>query len=121
MIHGASIEICISNNQSTDNTLSILEKWSPKLDFKAITQSENIGLTLNFIAVSKIASGKWIMIVGDDDAFILDNFAKLLKHLGSSDEHDWILSGVADATGKETLLGDLKYGHYSHDNFKNTE
>lgn len=120
MSHGKDIEICISNNQSTDETLQVIESWTARLELKVITQSENIGATLNFLAVTNITSGRWLMIVGDDDVLIPNNFAKLLIYLLSANEHDWILAGVADISGKESLLGNLKYGRYTSSLFKKT-
>jgi glycosyltransferase involved in cell wall biosynthesis len=116
--HGSKIEICISDNQSTDDTAQIIEDWRGRLGLKVMTQTENIGATRNAIAVTSSATGKWLMIIGDDDLLIPRNFSSLLAILQSSDENDWILVGVADATGEERLLGDLKPGRYDAGRFR---
>ena len=112
MVHGNAIEICISNNQSTDGTAQIIANWQNRLDIKVTTQTENIGATMNFLAVTRIAKGKWLMIIGDNDMFIPINFAQLLKHLLTSDKNDWILTGVADGVGIEHHLGTRVTGRY---------
>ena len=116
--HGSKIEICISDNQSTDDTAQIIDDWRGRLGLKVMTQSENIGATRNIIAVTSSATGKWLMIIGDDDLLIPRNFSSLLAILQSSNENDWILVGVADATGEERLLGDLKPGRYDAGRFR---
>lgn len=116
--HGDAVEICISNNHSSDNTSQVIESWCAKLVIKVITQSENIGASKNAFAVVKEATGKWVMILGDDDALIPSNFAKLMVLLKTVDEGDWILAGVADASGNERYLGDLDAGRYSAKAFR---
>lgn len=118
--HGAKVEICISNNQSTDGTADVIESWRARLGFKVLTQSENIGATPNAFAVSGVATGKWILLVGDDDELIPSNFANLLALLQSSNDTDWILVGVADASGREHLLGDVTPGRHDAESFRRT-
>jgi len=110
--HGRAVEICISNNHSTDHTSEVIERWSTKLAFHAIEQAENIGATRNSYAVTGVANGKWLMIVGDDDAIIPANFSRLLSYLLTAKAGDWVLAGVADPVGHEYLLGSLKPGNY---------
>lgn len=117
-LHGNAVEICISNNHSTDDTQYLIDTWREKLALRDVTQPENIGATLNFLAVSKLASGKWILIVGDDDTINGENFSKLITYLKDVDDNDWILAGVADPAGKESLLGNLKSGFYDSSSSK---
>ncbi len=117
-MHGETVEICVSNNHSTDNTGEVIDSWRELLMLTVATQSENIGLTRNCIAVSSISSGKWIMLIGDDDGINGQNFSKLMAYLGAVDEGDWILAGVADSSGKEALLGPLKAGRHDANSFR---
>ena len=70
--HGSDIEICLSNNKSSDNTDQTIARWKYILDLKVIVQAINIGGTLNAIEVTKLATGRWIQIIGDDDIFYPD-------------------------------------------------
>jgi glycosyltransferase involved in cell wall biosynthesis len=117
-LHSNDVEICISNNNSSDSTSEVLDKWRDKIEFKLITQSENIGASRNAFAVVKIATGKWLIIIGDDDEIILDNFSSLISLLRSSCENDWVLVGIADFTGKEHLLGDIELGRHDPISFR---
>jgi glycosyltransferase involved in cell wall biosynthesis len=117
-LYSNEVEICISNNNSSDGTSEVLDKWRNKIDLKLINQSENIGASRNAFAVVKIATGKWIIIIGDDDEIVLDNFSSLISLLRSSCENDWILVGIADSTGKEHLLGDIDLGRHDPISFR---
>lgn len=117
--HGMDVEICISNNDSTDDTSLVVERWRILLNIKVKTQLKNIGGSQNAIEVTKIASGRWILLIGDDDEIKAQNFDKLLVFLRSQDENtDWVLLGVADISGQESLLGDIKAGHYDARSFR---
>jgi glycosyltransferase involved in cell wall biosynthesis len=104
------IQICVSDNHSTDNTGSVIKMWSECLGLNILTQLSNIGGTRNVVEITKLASGKWHIIVGDDDALILDGVKKLMEYLETANEDEWILAGVADHTGAEHLLGNLNDG-----------
>ena len=106
-IHGDVIEICVSNNNSTDNTQMVITRWQSLLDLKVETQPANIGATLNAIAVTKISTGRWIQIIGDDDEFIPLGFNKIINLLGTANPETWVLVGIADINGEEFLLGNL--------------
>jgi glycosyltransferase involved in cell wall biosynthesis len=116
--HGADIEICISNNQSTDSTQQVIEAWRQKLMLKIVTQPTNIGAAKNAIEVTRLATGKWILLIGDDDELIATGFESLLAFVHTADENDWILAGVANQSGNEHLLGDLKHGLYEAKRFR---
>lgn len=116
--HGVDIEICISNNQSTDSTQQVIEAWRQKLLLKVVTQPTNIGAAKNVIEVTRLVTGKWILIIGDDDELIATGFESLLAFVHAADENDWILAGVANESGDEHLLGDLKPGLYEAKRFR---
>lgn len=117
--HGFDVEICISNNQSTDNTGIIIERWRVILNLIIKTQLKNVGGSQNAIEVTKMAQGKWILIIGDDDEIIPDNFDQLLIFLRSKvKDCEWVLLGVADSSGRESLLGDVSTGDYDAQSFR---
>ena len=116
--YGSEIEICVSNNHSTDRTAQVIDNWRDRLSLKVVTQQENIGASNNVIEVTRLASGKWIIIIGDDDEIIAINFNKLICFLESAEEGDWILVGVADRTGKELYLDNIKPGSYDSKSFR---
>jgi glycosyltransferase involved in cell wall biosynthesis len=106
------VEVCISDNNSTDDTEAVINRYRSKLKLKTQKQIENIGGTRNFIAVSAMATGKWIMLIGDDDDLNIENFTKLMILLKLSNATDWVLVGVEDDSRKEILIGNIMAGRY---------
>jgi glycosyltransferase involved in cell wall biosynthesis len=110
------VELCISDNCSSDHTAQIIGKWSKLLRLRVVTQLMNIGATRNFTEVTLMASGKWILVIGDDDEVIPEQFGILLKFLSNCKANDWVLIGVK--AGDQNLLGDLKAGSYDVQEFR---
>lgn len=115
---GDAVEICISNNNSSDNTSDLINQWQSRLNLKAVTQAENIGANRNCIEVTKLASGKWIHMVGDDDTLLPANYLILLEILKTTKEETWILAGVDGENNSELYLGGLTKGCYAANAFK---
>jgi glycosyltransferase involved in cell wall biosynthesis len=105
-------EICISNNNSNDETESVIDRWQKKLPIRRIRQNENIGATRNFQAVAKTAQSDWIILLGDDDAIDNKNLIKLIKKLKNYEKKSWILLDVANSTGG-TLLNKNENGLFN--------
>ncbi len=62
------IEIVISDNASTDNTLEVVKEYLEKYDFlKYFRNSENLGFDLNLISAVEKASGDYVWLFSDDD------------------------------------------------------
>jgi glycosyltransferase involved in cell wall biosynthesis len=115
---GNDVEICISNNNSSDNTSAVIDEWKLKLDIKVVTQAANAGSTRNCIEVTKLATGRWIHMVGDDDTLMPDHYLELLELLKTTKVGTWILVGVVDADNNEKYLRGLVNGVYGPGSFK---
>lgn len=117
-IHGDAFEICVSNNCSTDGTAEVLAEWQDRLQLRVQHQERNIGGTLNMAAVTRLASGRWTVLIGDDDAFEPAGFAALLAFLPTASQDDWVLAGVNGPTGEEQVLGNLPSGSHPKARFR---
>ena len=115
--HEETIEICVSNNCSTDDTADVIAEWRDVLNIKDITQDTNIGCMRNCVKVTSISSGKWVLMMGDDDSINTSNFSQLLENLKTTDA-SWVFCGVGDQSGNEYLLGDLIDGYYTKEAMK---
>lgn len=63
------VEIIISNNSSTDNTIDVINNFHNKYpEWKIINRNENIGPDKNFISCVNLVKTKYFWIFGDDDA-----------------------------------------------------
>lgn len=115
---GEAVEICISNNNSSDKTSNLINDWKPKLSLKVITQKENIGSTRNCIEVTKLASGRWIHLVGDDDTLIPGNYLALIESIKGIKNDTWLLAGVDGENNREIYLSGFLEGSSTSSSFK---
>ena len=68
------VEVCISDNCSTDNTMKALAEFkqvSP-LQLKFAAQSKNHGPDANYLACAEQATGRFIWFMGSDDGIVID-------------------------------------------------
>lgn len=64
------IEICVSDNASSDHTQSVCESWAKRhsIDISYACNDSNIGADLNYLKSVSMATGQYAWIVGSDDA-----------------------------------------------------
>lgn len=77
------VEIVVSDNASTDNTLAVLEEFQATHPLHYVVQSENLGPDRNFDAVVAAASGEYCWLLGSDDVVEPDGIRKLVAALSS--------------------------------------
>jgi glycosyltransferase involved in cell wall biosynthesis len=111
------IQICISDNHSSDDTAAIIEKWQPLIGFISIRQKLNIGAAQNFQAVASLASSPWVLLMGDDDLIDINGLFKLILKLENLNKNTWILADIDNQNGT-TLLEDFPEGHWKIYSFK---
>lgn len=80
------VEVCISDNGSTDDTQQIIQKWINILPLTFQKNDKNLGYDRNVIKVTKLAKGKYVWYMGDDDTIIDGSLAKLVKDLEPVEE-----------------------------------
>jgi glycosyltransferase involved in cell wall biosynthesis len=114
---GVNLEICISNNCSTDNTIDVVEKWQKLFEITLFNQSENIGATRNLQYASTMGTGKWILLIGDDDGFNQSEFSKLLHLLKDAPAEHWHITRVTNANKRPLYFNRQDAGLYSPHSF----
>lgn len=77
-IKNDNIEIVVSNNASTDNTVEIMKKCSSIIDIQN-NNKENIGANLNIIKVASLATGDYILFLSDEDTLSKEGIDGLLN------------------------------------------
>jgi glycosyltransferase involved in cell wall biosynthesis len=100
----SKLQICISDNSSTDSTWHYLNSKAieiPELTIKR--QTSNIGSGKNVIDVTSLATGKWILIVGDDDEFIESNLIELLDQVKRLEKYNYVLLNTKLEENKNLL------------------
>ena len=111
---GYEIEICVSNNNSTDNTRQILSKWSSIYQIVVNHNETNIGFSGNMKKLLEIANGKWIFYIGDDDILMSENVIKILSILSNVRTDAWVLIPTLNRNNPQSSwLTELRLGKYS--------
>ncbi|MDC0424649.1 glycosyltransferase family 2 protein [Candidatus Pelagibacter ubique] len=73
-------EICISDNGSKENILSIIKHYRKKgLQIKFKKNKKNFGFGANFYKVVKMAKGEFIWLIGNDDLLYIHSLKELEK------------------------------------------
>ncbi|MCZ2222133.1 MAG: glycosyltransferase family 2 protein [Chitinophagales bacterium] len=79
-----NIEIIISDDASTDNTISILKEMQNRQNVKVVFQKQNIGAVKNFELVISLAQGDYIAFCDQDDIWLSNKIEILYKNIGTS-------------------------------------
>lgn len=97
------IEVILSDNCSTDNTIEIASKYSSSSKFKLIRQKENIGPIKNGLTlVKEHAKGDFCWYIGDDDYIVPGAISSLVELIQSMPEVDFYFLNF------ETFQSDLQ-------------
>lgn len=75
-----SVQVCVSNNASTDDTNVVVEEFRELLNIKYNVNSSNLGMMGNFLKVIEMADGEFTWMIGDDD-LLMPNAIKVLLNL----------------------------------------
>nr|WED68346.1 glycosyltransferase family 2 protein [Pectobacterium colocasium] len=77
--HSFDIEICVSDNASTDGTTESIERWKEMYGVPIIYKKneKNIGPDRNYLAAVSLASGDYCWLLGSDDLLSPDALYKL--------------------------------------------
>ena len=87
--HTGRFEVCISNNGSTDETDTVVEKATAFFDINYSRNDTNLGIPRNFLKVVSMAKAEFIWLIGDDDLLLPDTFDRLLPLLDENQEIDF--------------------------------
>lgn len=89
------VQLCFSDNGSTDGTKDIIEEMKrkyPTINFKINYFGENRGLDANHEQVMKMADGEWSILKGDDDYLMDGGLNKIFNLLDQNQDVDVIVS-----------------------------
>jgi len=91
------IEIVVSDNNSSDETESVINKWKQKFSiFIYKKNSVNLGPTRNIRNVLNLGRGDYIWLFGDDDIFLKDYAIKKILDIASDDKYAFIWVGSTE-------------------------
>lgn len=64
------VEICISDNGSTDSTRQVVEEARQKIPVHYSRNEQNLGIPRNFLKAVEMARGDFAWLLGDDDLLV---------------------------------------------------
>ncbi len=76
-----NFEVCVSDNNSSQNTYEIIKKYSKDLNITYNKNEKNYGFAINGIKTVSMAKGKYSWMIGDDDLILPETLSKLKKIL----------------------------------------
>jgi abequosyltransferase len=80
------VEIIVSDNCSKDDTSNVVENFISKgMNINYIRNSSNLGMDGNFAQCYRMATGKYILVLGDDDFLIDGMLKKLISKIRNTD------------------------------------
>lgn len=78
------VELVVSDNCSTDGTEAVvLEATASGLPIRYVRNAKNVGWALNFAQAFDVATGKYVLLLGDDDLFVDGALRLLLDRIGT--------------------------------------
>ena len=84
-----NFEICISDNNSHENTADIIRKYDQHLKINFNKNEKNFGFAINGIKTVRMAKGKYSWMIGDDDLILPQTLLKLKKILENNSDKDY--------------------------------
>lgn len=98
-----NVELIISDNCSNDNTEEVVKKFLSKgYDFRYIKNATNLGMDGNFVQCFKIAKGKYVWVLGDDDFLLPGSLKRIVQKLSDDEEY-----GLMHLSLEKTNLDDF--------------
>lgn len=85
----SDVEVVVNDNNSTDNTLDILNSFSGRPNFMYHVNTENVGMSNNILTVVSKAKGEFCWLIGDDDFIITGAIDEILKQIKINNDVDF--------------------------------
>lgn len=102
------IQVCISDNCSTDGTIMFLNNYSLNHNnIKVNYNSQNYGYAKNSEIVLKMGDGSFCWLLGNDDLPVESNFEDLINILELSDDSVLLVGGNNDNLFSEEIINNL--------------
>ena len=106
-MHG-EVQVCISDNCSTDNTGEIVLNFQKKYSgiIKYNKNSNNVGVDKNLIKIMEMADGEFVWLFGDDDMVVNGGVEKVISFIKKNCNKNTGLINL----GQESYLIDTIFG-----------
>ena len=96
-----NIQICVSDNCSTDDTEKIVRLAQREINIQYQKNKENIGMSRNFLNVVNMACGDFVWLIGDDDLLMPSALTKLEEIISNNPGVDFFYTNSFHLTVEE--------------------
>lgn len=111
-----NLEICVSDNASTDDTETYMKYISKRYNFiKYHRNSENKGIAYNFDNALRMSTSKYCWLLGDDDIIIEENIEDLLDLL-KNERYNFIVVNARNRNYEHFKLENIPTNVYKDKN-----
>jgi hypothetical protein len=111
------IELIVSDNANTDMTRAVLNNWSADNRLKIIHQENALSVTDNWNATLKLATGDYLLMMGDDDCLLPGYFESMSDLIEQYEQPDCILyNGISYVA--PLSIGSDQLSYYSPQHFR---
>jgi len=86
---GGNVEVCISDNGSTDHTQDVINTFKDDLRLITHKNEKNLGVARNILKSVDISSGEFVWLVGDDDLMPANSILNLLTLINRNKSVDF--------------------------------
>jgi len=111
------IEICISDNCSSDNTADLVKTFNSFAKVKYQCNPSNFGYARNFLKVVSMANGRYVWLVGDDDLLMPYAIQKLLRLIKENNNVDFFYVNAFHLSTEFVLSHPQPFQTYNLPNF----
>ena len=110
-----NIELLITDDFSTDQTLAICSRWIAEnqqwfITVKLLTAQKNTGIAANCNRGLKVAMGDWYKILAGDDIFLPDAMEKMAAHIIAHPKQQILVAQMQpffDVNGSQINVGPI--------------
>lgn len=88
-VKNLNFEVCVSDNCSNDDILSVIKKFENKINLKFNKNEKNLGFSLNAIKSISMASGDFVWLIGNDDLLLPFSLKKLKKLIENNSDAEF--------------------------------
>ena len=82
---GINLEICISDNASSDNSWDIIQSYKDKAIIRSFRMPKTVSPFENMRKVAEMASGRFVLFLGGDDYLLPNTLKPLIDHLDNNE------------------------------------
>ena len=93
-------EVLICDDSTTNDTADVVCEFKKQIPINYIKNKENLGYDKNFIQCFRKATGKYVLLMGDDDLLVDGSLKYILHILSANDDIAWIFLNFGSFRGE---------------------